>query len=80
MGWPFFNSGDCDEDTREYLNDHCREGVDPRTTWYDFGDMSCDHKVTNRDDVHYSTPEETEEYYNQLRPSGWWVNTDEESE
>lgn len=72
MPWPFWSSDDCDDDTREYLNDHCKEGVDPRSTWDDWGDRECDHKEESRDDIHCPTYEETEEYYNQLRPSGWW--------
>ncbi|MBE9155376.1 hypothetical protein IQ265_00750 [Nodosilinea sp. LEGE 06152] len=73
MPWPFWGTDDtADDEERDYLNNHCREGVDPRSVWDDFGDSEVDHKVEARDDVHCSTEEENEDYYNQNRPSGWW--------
>lgn len=72
MPWPFFSSDDCDDDTREQLNNSCKEGVDPRSVWDDWGDREVDHKTSTQDDVKASTEEETEEYYNGNRPSGWW--------
>lgn len=73
MPWPFFTNDDCaDDDQREYLNNNCKEGVDPRSTWDDWGDSERDHKTSTQTDVGAPTGEETEEYYNELRPSGWW--------
>ncbi|MGG6237217.1 hypothetical protein ACQ4N7_01150 [Nodosilinea sp. AN01ver1] len=74
MPWPFWGTDDTiDDEERDYLNNHCREGVDPRSVWDDFGDKEVDHKVEQRDDdVHCSTEQETEDYYNDNRPSGWW--------
>lgn len=72
MGWPWTRDDCTDDDERDYLNNNCKEGVDPRSVWDDWGDEAVDHKVETRDDVHCSTEEENEDYYNQNRPSGWW--------
>lgn len=73
MPWPFFSSDDTvDDDERDYLNNNCKEGVDPRTVWEDFGDKDVDHKTSTQKDVKASTAEEVKEYYDDNRPSGWW--------
>jgi hypothetical protein len=73
MPWPFWDTDDTvDDDERDYLNNHCREGVDPRSVWEDFGDKAVDHKVKTQDDIHCSTEQEIDDYYNENRPSGWW--------
>lgn len=74
MGWGIFRlfEDGVDDDTREYINDNCKEGVDPRSAWDDWGDSERDHKVERRSDVHASTEEEIEQYYDENRPSGWW--------
>ncbi|MGB3202850.1 MAG: hypothetical protein WBA99_18230 [Nodosilinea sp.] len=73
MPWPFWSKDDCtDDDERVYISTNCKEGVDPRSTWEDWGEHDVDHEVETRDDVHASTEDEIETYYNENRPSGWW--------
>jgi hypothetical protein len=73
MPRPFWSKDDCtDDDERVYLGTNCKEGVDPRSVWDDWGEHDVDHEVETDDDVHCSTEKEVEEYYNENRPSGWW--------
>ena len=58
-----FNKDDMGE-ARDYVAEHCREGVDPRSDIEDWGDYDEDYnRNTDDDGVTYETAEEVQEYY-----------------
>lgn len=64
-----------DEELRLKLSLGHREGTDPKATWEDWGEHDSDHPhgpPNRRDGPHFATEKEIEEYYDSLRPSGWF--------
>lgn len=72
--------GKVDQNDFESLEDrqnfalNLKEGLDPEGVFDDLGDYEEDDRSrpTQRDDIHCSTPEEIQQYYDERRPSGWW--------
>lgn len=70
----WFNSDDMSEEERHEQNRLLKEGVSPEGVWEDWGDCERDYRQKpTQEDVKASSREEVETYYDELRPSGWWI-------
>jgi hypothetical protein len=59
-----FNKDEMGQDARDYVAEHCREGVDPRSDIEDWGDYDEDHnRSTDESGTAYMSAEEVQEYY-----------------
>lgn len=74
MIWGWLSSDDMSEEERHKQNSMLKEGVQPEGVWEDWGDYEHDYREEpTQEDVKASSREEVETYYDELRPSGWWI-------
>lgn len=72
------NTDDFDGEDRLYLALNMKEGLTPSGVFEDWGDSEVDHPIESRTDVHYSSADETEDYYESLRRDTFKLRDHEE--
>ena len=79
-----FGIDEMGEESRNYVIENCKEGIDPRTAITDFGDYDGDTPSTDKaarrdaDGIGYSTIEEVKAFYDTTRYTGIKIVTRED--